>query len=254
MSETKSTTSIRHADGKLRYFVARTCEMCGETQTIPKSTKTPTPICKKCSQAMRRGVPRPARMRGEVNKCRQCERPVYRRPSDGNRQFCSSKCANEFKRRYTVTSRQCQHCGQAFLHTPRPNSNSPGTYCSLQCRNAAYVGQCRGKPARNLKSHRPGWASISRRYRLANNFCSCCGKTGGRLSVHHVDPYWRSKNNDDQNLVTLCPKCHGKLEMLSEKLAVLPEPQRIKAAAIIQARLHDLWHIHQGRRLLKIPK
>lgn len=255
MSQNQSITSVRHADGKLRYFFIRTCDTCGETQRVPKASKAPNPTCKRCTDAGRRGVAVPARMTGEMVQCLQCNAAIYKRPSERSRQFCSRACAANHKRRYAKTMKTCGHCGKAFLYSPKPASNTPGTYCSLKCRNAGYLGKFHGKPARNVRTNRPGWASVSRRFRANDNqFCSRCGATGGRLAVHHVDPYWRSKNNDPQNLVTLCPPCHGKMEMLSEKLATLPSQKREAAVAIIQARLHDLWHIHQGRRMLKIQK
>ena len=250
--EEKPEMQSRRVNGKLRYYALRICDTCGESQTIPASSATLPSTCKRCSDMKRRGTAVIRRRTGEFVKCGHCHCMFYRRQSEGKRKFCSRACANIHKTKYAKTARQCKTCGCEFMHSDRPNSNSRGIYCSVKCRDAAYIGVYRGCKARNTKSHRPGWSSISRKFRSDdNNFCSRCGKTGGRLAVHHVDPYWRSKNNHSQNLVTLCPKCHGKLEKLSEQVARLPVQKRKLAVAIIQATLHDLWHLHQGRRLMQ---
>ena len=194
---------------------------------------------------------RPNMRTGEDVACKHCGKQFYKRKSEPDRKFCGTVCAANAKRKYVVESKVCNHCGGGFKFSAKPSSNSAGKFCSLECRNASYIGTYRGKPARNVKTHRPGWASISRRFRRLNDFCSGCGTTDGRLAVHHVDPYWRSKNNDNSNLVTLCPKCHGRAELLSDKILEMKPQQRQVAVALIQAELHDWWHIFQGRRILQ---
>lgn len=42
--------------------------------------------------------------------------------------------------------------------------------------------------------------------------CQVCGTFGKRLSAHHIIP-WRISHNDNlENLITVCCKCHNKLE------------------------------------------
>ena len=226
------------------------CEWCGQTRSIRADSNATH--CRSCNarKAAKPGVPRPNRVLGKETKCEFCRKAYYRHKSEYSRKFCSASCANESKRVHSVQTKSCKQCGTDFEFSDKPSSNSAGVYCSLKCRNISYLGMRHGKPARNTKTHRPGWASISRRFRKFNDFCSCCGQMQKRLAVHHVDPYWRSKNNETSNLVTLCPKCHGRLETLSEKIAVLPAIQRQIAVAFIQSELNDLWHLHRGRRIL----
>jgi hypothetical protein len=224
-----------------------TCVKCGGVRLIRKDSNAT--MCRSCA-SVRPGA-RPSRKTGTDKPCVLCGRIFYARACEANRRFCSKECSNTAKQRYVPEMRTCKTCRQDFQFTPKPKSNNAGNFCSTKCRNAGYLGSYRGKPARNARKHRPGWASISRRFRRFNNFCSGCGTTERRLVVHHIDPYWRSKNNSDSNLVTLCPKCHGRAELLSDKLSQMKKQQRETAVALIQAELHDWWHVFQGRRMLQ---
>ena len=48
--------------------------------------------------------------------------------------------------------------------------------------------------------------------RRDNYGCRDCGKTG-RLDIHHVD--FNKKNNDIENLITVCASCHTKRHVFS---------------------------------------
>lgn len=37
----------------------------------------------------------------------------------------------------------------------------------------------------------------------------------GRLHVHHIVPYRLTHDNDNANLIPLCPKCHKNVELVS---------------------------------------
>jgi 5-methylcytosine-specific restriction endonuclease McrA len=58
-----------------------------------------------------------------------------------------------------------------------------------------------------------------------NNKCQSCGMTQEEhlvkykqpLQVHHINPYRYSKNNDEENLITLCCSCHIKIEGTNNK-------------------------------------
>lgn len=187
-------------------------------------------------------------MTGMEVKCWHCNERFYRRPSEGP--FCSMACAHAAKTVHPKLNRTCKKCGKSFMWNAKPASNSSGNYCSLACRNAGYVGFYRGRPAGNLNRHRPGWSSVSRKFRKrGNDFCAMCGKETGRLAVHHVEKYWVGKDNSDINLITLCPKHHAKMEAISERISLLAEPQRKLVVMVIQGMLGDRICLLQGMRL-----
>ncbi len=118
----------------------------------------------------------------------------------------------------------------------------------MPCRDAAYRAAA---PADAVRGHRPGWRSARRAFVAADNdFCAVCGAREVRLDVHHVEPYRLSRNDRPQNLVTACQPCHRWLDRLGNAIAATRNSARRGfLVAVVQALLHDAWHVHQGRRL-----
>ena len=61
------------------------------------------------------------------------------------------------------------------------------------------------------------WRTIRQRIKGRDNYtCQMCGETEKDtkqyLQVHHLVRYSISKDNSDDNLITLCPKCHANSE------------------------------------------
>lgn len=69
--------------------------------------------------------------------------------------------------------------------------------------------------------------------------CVICGKKG-KLHAHHIIPVKISKDNSMSNLVTLCSKCHRKLEEIGfsilERGGGLTEVRRTELTMIIEAK------------------
>lgn len=63
-----------------------------------------------------------------------------------------------------------------------------------------------------------GWKIIRKKIKERDNYkCRGCGiselETKQNLQVHHKIPYKCTKNNSEDNLITLCSKCHAKQEL-----------------------------------------
>jgi len=59
------------------------------------------------------------------------------------------------------------------------------------------------------------WKEIKKKIKERDNFtCQDCGKKEDKeyLQVHHIIPYKIFQDNSEDNLITLCPKCHMKQE------------------------------------------
>ena len=59
------------------------------------------------------------------------------------------------------------------------------------------------------------WKAIKKKIKERDNYtCQECGKIEGEqyLQVHHIVPYRIFEDNSEENLITLCPKCHAKHE------------------------------------------
>lgn len=240
--------SFRGKNGKLKYFFIRECRICGESKPVRSGLNMPPERCSRCANSAKRGVPVPQRRAGTEAHCFQCGTKYYRQKSAAGRRFCSQRCANLNKRVYKKMVVKCKQCSRDFEYTTKPHSNNSGNFCTVECRNISYVGKYQGKPAKYNPAHRPGWASISRRFRKENDFCNCCGKRDGRLVVHHYDSYWSTFNNSQSNLVTLCQKHHSQMERLNQKTQ--GSESREKILAVVKAMLEERWHLIQGTRLL----
>jgi predicted HNH restriction endonuclease len=66
------------------------------------------------------------------------------------------------------------------------------------------------------------WKQLSKKIMLRDSYvCQSCGQSfpAGGLNVHHLLPYSMSKDNSEQNLITLCVSCHASIEYFT-KLAL----------------------------------
>lgn len=62
-----------------------------------------------------------------------------------------------------------------------------------------------------------------------NNQCQLCGKFEGRLEIHHITPFFISKDNSPENLITLCATCHRFVEnRLLKGIKKISEMRRCK--------------------------
>ncbi len=149
--------------------------------------------------------------------------------------YCSRKCyAN---RPSNKIERQCKYCGNTFLARLSSYLSGNSLYCSKGCQsNAASVNQ-RGQNS-------PFWRGGHTKYRGENwkhqrklayerdggvcQICHSSPKKGQRKNaVHHIKPARRFNGdwlsaNDLSNLITLCHKCHPKVEY-----GFLPVPVRL---------------------------
>lgn len=68
-------------------------------------------------------------------------------------------------------------------------------------------------------NHATAWAVTCRVLTIkALGACQDCGKRGKRLSVHHIDGC--ALNNSLDNLIAVCPNCHGRYHKQSGEDAV----------------------------------
>ena len=58
-----------------------------------------------------------------------------------------------------------------------------------------------------------------------NYTCQCCGKKATRLEVHHIIYRSNGGTDDENNLITLCEECHGKVH--KNELVINKKPKRM---------------------------
>ena len=224
---------------------AVTCVECGKVRIVRADTNPL--LCPACASSRGGRALKPSRLTGYMTVCLQCGSSFRAIPSSGQK-YCTKRCADDARANRPQENRTCGHCGNVFAWRPH-QSNSRGSYCSLDCRNAAYQNYYRGKWIIVKAEPREGWNRARRHFMQADNtFCNICGIQEG-LHVHHIIPWRASADDSDSNLVTLCRKHHTAFQRVSDGLLEHPPAYQYSARLLLQAWLGDLWHVYQGRKL-----
>lgn len=142
----------------------------------------------------------------------------------------------------------CLHCGQSF---PAPawyvREGLRVVFCGEVCRRAWEEGQEEVLRLDGRPNHRGGdWEIRARQARERDEFaCRGCGVTeerlGRQLDVHHLVPFRFFSPGADanrlNNLLSLCPACHARLE--AEGVEALPLFGRMRRWTGVEVRIRD---------------
>jgi 5-methylcytosine-specific restriction endonuclease McrA len=153
-------------------------------------------------------------------ECLYCFKKIKRTigsiEKQGKNHFCNRKCLFNFKKGphhplwKEVQSRFCITCGKELPH--RSATRERVKHCSISC----------SKKREKAPSWKGGiWGyntDFEKRIRIQirkrDGFCQICGiKSYGakNLHVHHIDQ--NKKNDNPENLITLCPLCHKRVHL-----------------------------------------
>lgn len=128
---------------------------------------------------------------------------------------------------------ECEECEEQFKVPPHKGEQR---FCSGDCFREWESRQFGGENARPADKNRNPiyqygheWPDVRQRVLARDNDkCQFCGSKG-KLSAHHILRYHgfdagdKDKANDSQNLVSLCPTCHGKIERVFAMPVLLDE-------------------------------
>lgn len=153
--------------------------------------------------------------------CAVCGKMMTPKPTDSpyrfrGRKACGPECvgrASAERLRQPLSPKYCPSCGVEFhrRQNETPTDFAKRHTCSTDCGH------------RHAWKHRGDGASRTSSYPLVFNgafkemirerdgrMCQLCGATAGRRGwpVHHID--YDKTNTSIDNLITLCPSCHGK--------------------------------------------
>jgi 5-methylcytosine-specific restriction endonuclease McrA len=189
------------------------CNGCGH--------RKPVAGCGYCTRKLKRRHPK---------TCRQCRRSFWP-PSIRGRivSFCSARCYADYRAARAFAEFTCAECGAVFRRRVVRTRPRPRAFCSRVCMARHLTGErhptWRGGSDPN-RGH--GWRKLAEVIRERDRHCCrWCGRTqaenGQKLSVDHVRP-WREfdadekhEANDQQNLVSLCRRCHSKKSRLERQ-------------------------------------
>jgi hypothetical protein len=235
--------SIKKPEKKHGIFI---CESCGKEYSLPRTGKDkyiPENLCSYQCRVNMFYKKDPSKKKTYV--CMWCGKEfvewTYR-----NRVFCSHQCMSEYaaiqpkpnlRKPQNYVTLNCEWCGKEYtIHkifinrTHKNGTKTTSRFCSMECisqyrseimkgeNNPQYID---GNSINNL-DRGENWLS-QRRKALKRDFhtCKICGtgynSDGIIIDVHHIIPY-RLFNGDYKeanklsNLITLCRKCHAKVE------------------------------------------
>ena len=192
------------------------CELCGKKlNRAPKHLKRVNAIY--CSRECR-GL---AQQKFTTFKCEACGSDFVRRNKDAikGRLFCSFKCSGLGRR--TRKTLNCGWCKKQIEVVPA--NIRKVNFCSVPCKNEfhrkamAREGNPRWEGGIAKEDYPIEWCSaLKKRIRMRDKFtCVKCGRKG--LDVHHIDK--DKTNNKEENLITLCHKCHMEFHSKGRKHA-----------------------------------
>lgn len=186
----------------------RTCLDCGLVEHVRKDNQSER--CRYCAARRNGANGGPILLPRLKIPCAHCGKNVERTPASLARRpaekiYCSVTCKHSSQR----DVRSCVECGKSFTvgksRKAGGSTNSSGRFCKRSCYNT-YLARTDHDPERGHH-----WKAIRAEALKLTPFCVSCGSTK-RLQVHHIVPYRITKDNDQDNLVPLCPKDHKRAE------------------------------------------
>lgn len=198
----------------------KVCEICGKTFVSHReNTRKPSRFCSwECR----------IKSKDKIIKCLQCG-VEFRVSNSKDRKFCSQTCSNRYNQKPNPDKKSvfiCQWCGKEFIEWTYRNPS----VCSNQCRSE-YGASIRAKQlykGGEITFRGIGWKQQAKLARKRDNYtCQACGRHSWVdkffIQVHHIKPFrefgedYESANSLD-NLISLCPSCHPKVEAGTVKL------------------------------------
>ena len=193
--------------------VTLTCKKCQKEFKVSTNKRFLLFCSKKCQLDS-------VRLKSDIRTTSNCKICGKEFKHYSERVVCSRECLAKYMSQQRLNEnnpawiinkekKTCERCGKEFEYTRRNlHKGQEPVFCSLNCsrnngNNKEINNNIGGK-------HKYGFGFNNK---LKNkikgrdeNCCQLCGDTK-KLEVHHID--YDKNNNEENNLITLCRKCHG---------------------------------------------
>lgn len=198
------------------------CNTCGQTfeKWRYRAKQTDKHFCsKECWSDQGKRVERTC----DYPKCDNTYETYNYRVEKGQDLCCSAECGMKNSRGGEYFD--CENCGEELYRRPSNAKKDTRKYCSKKCKGIDLSGENHyawKDETVYAPTYYGGWER-RRNIRLEtdNYECQECGSTDN-LHVHHITPYREFddpfKANEQENLITLCEKCHLSYEAGSKEL------------------------------------
>lgn len=165
-------------------------------------------------------------------KCDYCGKETNQSSKNLDRNsnnFCNNECYGNWRSenfkgddspRYNRVSVICKNCESNLSVQENEFDRTDNHFCDRKC----YSSWRKSKTNKTSLSYGNNWDEISAKVRERDSECkrcnisnsSCVSKYGCQLHVHHITPLREFSNaeaaNNMDNLISLCPTCHMKIE------------------------------------------
>lgn len=195
------------------------CPCCNAVFTARKWSKR-----KYCSSQCADKINGLKRKTSETRYCLICNTSFETRLSK-DQKYCSQKCMGIAQTISTNwQTHDCEWCGETFTRY----NIEPIHFCCKACHGNWMTQHRKGennpayKTGRVLANRGSGWQTKREVVKKRDGYkCQICGRKPKQnekrvISVHHIKPYREFKSSDEanamSNLITLCRKCHDKVE------------------------------------------
>jgi len=195
------------------------CEQCGDAYTKRKSNAERSRFCSEECLYKNNGESRKDRVVRFCGYCGDVFTPVRSRKQEA--QYCSIECHNNAQFD-GMEIRECEICGEDVEVLKGTRRHGRGrVYCSNECVGKGNRGKGNGSYnggsqafSNNLRAHLgpKSWDRYKREAKERHgNECYMCEEEI-KIHIHHIIPLSAGGTNHIDNLIPLCPKCHGKAE------------------------------------------
>lgn len=234
-----STFCSQRCFGDFRKRVEhRPCVICGTVFDILPSS--PVRTCSKPCESKHRSIVRTDPSNRVTKPCDWCGKEFtswkYR-----NGRFCSHQCTSEFattqspkgiavRRPENYVTIHCEQCSNEYIiHKTLTQNGRQSRFCSAKCRDTHNSERMRGNGNPNyiggtqFPDRGENWSAQRKKaFKRDGGTCQICKrkqkpKEQRVIHVHHIIPYKAfegdyKRANRLSNLITLCRKCHSKVE------------------------------------------
>lgn len=197
-----------------RGTITKTCKYCYEDFTIRFGQRKIEYCSKTCASKDRKRSKEKIR----TSRCIICNKEFEHY---GERIVCSLECNRRYMSEKRLgeknpnwnenktEERECKECKRIFKYTRSGlHTDQKRIFCSKECNHSFLSGKI---PGTNLKAKYensyPSEFKKIREYIIARDDkkCTFCSEEKN-LHVHHID--YNKENNREENLITLCERCH----------------------------------------------
>jgi len=197
---------------KIENSYTITCKKCQKEFKVPKHEKNRIFCSKKCQIS---GIKRSKNL--NITNCLICNKEFSHY---GERIVCSRECLSEYMSEKRLNENNpswienketnvCKRCNESFEYTRRNlHKGQKRVFCSLACsRNNGNNKEFIENNDNNYKYPRVFNNKLKNRIKDRDGHkCQLCSSEKN-LEIHHID--YDKKNCEDDNLITLCKKCHN---------------------------------------------